>query len=143
MLRMVGGEDAADLMQQAFLQLFRKIGRFAGRSSFDTWMYRLCVNEALQHLRRKQRRKFQSLLHEPASNAVHTSERNEQQELLQLALARLEPELRSIFILREIEGLSYREIAETIEVPVGTVGSRLNRARKELQQHLTELGWNP
>jgi RNA polymerase sigma-70 factor (ECF subfamily) len=70
-------------------------------------------------------------------------ERDEHKELLEQALARIEPDLRSIFVLREVEELSYREIAEAIEIPEGTVGSRLNRARRELQQHLAELGWEP
>ena len=70
-------------------------------------------------------------------------ERGEHKELLELALSKVEPELRSIFVLREVEGLSYHEIAEALEIPEGTVGSRLNRARRELQKHLVDLGWEP
>jgi RNA polymerase sigma-70 factor (ECF subfamily) len=143
MVRMVGVQDAADVTQQVFLQLFRKIDHYAGRSRFNTWLYRLATNEALQHLRKGQRWKFQPLTREPISNQTSTSERNEQKELLEQALSRLEPELRAIFVLREAEGLSYCEIAKATDIPEGTVGSRLNRARRQLQQHLTELGWEP
>ncbi len=142
MVRTVGLQDAADLTQQVFLQVFRKIDQFAGRSKFDTWLYRLAVNEGLQHLRKGHRWKFQPLTREPMSNQ-RDLQRDEQKELLEQALARLEPELRSIFVLREVERLSYQDIAETTGIPEGTVGSRLNRARRELQQHLTELGWEP
>lgn len=143
MVRIVGWQDAEDLTQQVFLQLFRQIGQFAGHSKFETWLYRLATNEALQHLRRGKRWKFQPLMHEPMSQGKHEEDRNEEKEVLQLALARLEPELRFVFVLREVEGLSYRDIAETMGIPEGTVGSRLNRARHELQQHLADLGWEP
>ena len=143
MVRMVGLQDAADMTQQVFLQVFRKIDQFAGHSKFETWLYRLAVNEALQHLRNGQRWNFQTLSREPVSHHIPDEERDEHKELLDRALSRIEPELRSIFVLREVEGLSYREIAETIDAPEGTVGSRLNRARHELQQHLADLGWEP
>ncbi len=142
MVRMVGLQDAADLTQQVFLQVFRKIDQFAGRSQFDTWLYRLAANEALQHLRKGRRWKFQPLAYEPAGQGYEDKQR-EQKELLDQALARIDPELRSIFVLREVEELSYREIAEALEIPEGTVGSRMNRARRELQQILKELGWEP
>ena len=143
MVRMVGLQDAADVTQQVFLQVFHKIAQFSGHSKFETWLYRLATNEALQHLRRGQRWKFQALSHDPMSHHHPKEERNEQRELLDQALANVEPELRAIFVLREVEGLSYREIAQVIEIPEGTVGSRLNRARRELQQQLTDLGWEP
>jgi RNA polymerase sigma-70 factor (ECF subfamily) len=143
MVRMVGIQDAADLTQQVFLQMFRKIDQFTGLSKFDTWLYRLAVNEALQHLRKGSRWKFQTLSRDPASDQTSPGERHEYQELLDHALARLEPELRSIFVLRAVDGLSYREIAKALDLPEGTVGSRLNRARSELQEYLAELGWEP
>ena len=143
MVRMAGLPDAEDLTQQVFLQVFRTIGQFAGHSKFETWLYRLAVNEALQHLRKRQRWRFQAITREPTSNHRPEDERGEQRELLDQALARLEPELRSIFVVREVEGLSYHQIAEAADIPEGTVGSRLNRARRQLQQLLTDLGWEP
>lgn len=65
----------------------------------------------------------------------------ERKELLEQALARVDPHMRSIFLLREAEGLSYHDIAEVLEIPLGTVGSRLNRARRELQQVLSDRGF--
>jgi len=141
MVRMVGVQDAADVTQQVFLQLFRKIDNYAGHSKFHTWLYRLATNEALQHLRKGRRWKFQPLTREPKSPHTTMVERNEQKELLEQALARLEPELRLIFVLREVEGLSYAAIAQATGIPEGTVGSRMNRARRQLQQHLADLGW--
>lgn len=142
-VRIVGSQDAEDLTQQVFLHLFRKIGQFEGHSSFATWLYRLTTNEALQHLRKQRRWKFETLIQEPMSPPRKENEFKEERVLLERALGQLEPELRTIFVLREVEGLSYREIAESMEIPEGTVGSRLNRARRELQQLLTKLGWTP
>lgn len=139
-VRMVGLQDAADVTQHVFLQAFRSIGQFNGRSRFETWLYRLAVNESLQHLRRNRRWRHQGLDWEPMDESHHRDDA-ERKELLEQALARIDPELRSIFLLREVEGLSYREIAEALAIPEGTVGSRLNRARRELKQHLSDLGF--
>jgi len=141
MVRMVGLQDADDVTQQVFLQAFRSIGKFNGQSRFETWLYRLAVNESLQHLRRNRRWRYRVLDWEPMCESHH-GEDAERKEILEHALARIDPELRSIFLLREVEGLSYREIAESLQIPEGTVGSRLNRARRELQQHLKEFGFH-
>lgn len=143
MMRMVGIQDAADVTQQAFLQVFRKIGQFSGKSQIGTWMYRVAVNEALQHLRRIKRSRLRPLEHEPMDRTSDSHESVGDKQLLEQALALIDPDLRSAFLLREVEGLSYAEIAEALTIPAGTVGSRLNRARRELKQHLAELGWEP
>ena len=140
MVRMVGRQDAADVSQQVFLQAFKKIDQFRGQSKFKTWLYRLAVNESLQHLR-KHKRKHQVLTHDPVDERSTNMQRNEAADLLEKALEKLEPLLRSIFLLKETQGLSYREIAEATEIPEGTVGSRLNRARRQLRENLLELGW--
>ncbi len=140
-VRIVGRQDAQDVTQQVFLQVFHKVDQFVGRSKFETWLYRLAMNEALQHLRKERRRNHQPLTHEPMSEHKREDEQSDDRDVLEQALARLEPELRSLFVLREVERLSYRAIAETMGIPEGTVGSRLNRARRELQQHLADLGW--
>ena len=134
--RMVGREDAVDVTQQVFLQVFRSIDQFNWRSRFETWLYRLSVNESLQHLRRARRHKLQRLTREPAV-WDRKENRFEQRDLLEHALAQIDPELRAIFLLREIDGLSYSEIADVVEIPEGTVGSRLNRARRELRNCIT------
>ncbi len=141
MVRMVGLQEASDLTQQVYLKLFSKLHQFAGNSKFETWLYRLASNEALQYLRKNSRKKTTTLIEDPVNQQQPVTERDEQRELLGVALERIEPELRSIFLLREVEEMSYREIAKIIDVPEGTVGSRLNRARRDLQTHLLELGW--
>ena len=143
LVRMVGTQAAADVTQQVFLQVFRKLEQFSGQGRFYGWLYRLAVNEAYQYLRREGRRRHQSLAFEPRDNSVCGGETAELKELMEVALARLEPELRAICLLREIDELSYREIAEVLDIPEGTVGSRLNRARRELKEHLITLGWGP
>ena len=136
---MVGLQDAADVTQHVFLQAFRSLDQFSGRSRFETWLYRLAVNESLQHLRRNRRWRYHALDWEPMDESHH-GEDAERKELLEQCFARIDPELRSIFLLREVEGLSYHDIAEALQIPKGTVGSRLNRARRELRQILSELG---
>lgn len=139
MVRMAGVQDADDLTQQVFLQAFRKLGQFSGQAAFGTWLYRLAVNEALQFLRRDRKRKHQTLDWEPTDGSRY-GERTDQKDLLDRALSRIDPELRAIFLLREVDGLAYGEIAQALQIPEGTVGSRLNRARRELQQCLAGMG---
>lgn len=141
MVRMVGRQDADDLTQQVFLRMFRKLDQFNGQSKLETWLYRLATNEALQHIRRSKRRSTAPLVTEPATDDPDCVGRAEEAELLEAALSRLEPELRAILILKEQQNLSYREIAESIGIPEGTVGSRLNRARKVLREELAKRGW--
>ncbi len=83
-----------------------------------------------------------SLQWEPVDGRPDRMLRLEQRDLLRCSMQRLEPEQRSIFLLREVEELSYREIAATLGIPEGTVGSRLNRVRRALKYHLRELGWD-
>ena len=141
--RMVGERDAADLTQDVFLRVFQKIDQFRGDSRFETWLHRISVNECLQLLRRRRKRDEKRLLGEPGGNSERPGERLERQDLLEQALAQLEPDVRSVFLLREVEGMDYAEIAEAAQIPEGTVGSRLNRARRRLREILTELGWEP
>ena len=143
MVRMVGVADAADVTQQVFLQVLRKIGQFAGNCRFATWLYRVAVNEALQHLRKRGRAKAHTLEQDVVDRSSPSIEQSEQRELLEEALARLDSELRAIFLLREVEGLAYQDIAAALDIAEGTVGSRLNRARQLLREHLIELGWQP
>lgn len=140
-IQMVGRQEAADVIQQVFLQVFRAMDRFDGRSRFETWLYRVTMNEALQHLRRQRRWRWTSLVSDVVDYEPDQERHLEYKDLLERALARLEPELRSLFLLREMEKQSYAEIAEVTQIPEGTVASRLNRARQLLKQHLLELGW--
>ncbi len=141
MVRIVGRQDADDLTQQVFLQMFGKLDQFSGGAKLETWLYRLATNEALQHLRRKKRQSVQPLTVEPSANDPNRMLESENVQLLQIALSRIAPELRAILSLKEEQRLSYREIADAVGIPEGTVGSRLNRARKELRDQLMMLGW--
>jgi RNA polymerase sigma-70 factor (ECF subfamily) len=140
--RMVGSQDAPDLTQQVFLQTFHTIGQFSGHSRFETWLYRLAVNECLQFLRQAKRKSCEGLAYEPTDHSPSHARSIQNQELLERALQRIGPELRCIFLLREVEGLAYGDIAKALGIPDGTVGSRLNRARAELREHLIEFGWD-
>ncbi len=150
MARLLGNaEDAAEVVQDAFLNAFVSLQSFKGDSRFFTWLYRIAVNSAMS-MRRKQRvplladaQPGEALLAEPAddsdSNRPEWSlERSEECARLQAALDRLTPEHRLVMILKEIEGRKYDEIAEITGVPIGTVRSRLHRARLELRQCLIE-----
>lgn len=138
MVRMVGSQEAVDLTQQVFLQVYRKIHQFSGKSKLGTWLYRVAVNEALQHQRRTKNRSFQPLLFEPANDSSGSSA-YENKDTLEHVLAGIDPDLRAIFLLREVDQLSYAELAEVLSVPAGTVASRLNRARSELKVALASL----
>lgn len=141
--KIAGIQDAADVTQNVFIQVFEKLDTFEGKSRFETWLYRLTVNAALQHVRKASRRKLQSLVEEPMSRIPADDESQSHRELLDCALQRLSPDLRVIFVLKEVESKSYDEIASIANIPSGTVGSRLTRARHELRRHLIDLGWEP
>jgi RNA polymerase sigma-70 factor (ECF subfamily) len=143
LVRMVGRSGADDLLQQVFLQVFRTLSQFSGQSRFETWLYRVSVNESLQHLRKQRRRRWVSLESDFMDHEPDQERDLDHKELMERALARLEPELRSLFLLREAEKQSYAEIAAALQLPEGTVASRLSRARQLLKQSLIELGWEP
>jgi RNA polymerase sigma-70 factor (ECF subfamily) len=141
--RMIGPDDASDVSQQAFLQVFRNISQFAGQSRFETWLFRIVLNECLQFRRRRTRRPSCSLCVDVVDDEPGQERSADASDLLEMALSRLDPDLRSIFLLREVERLGYEAIGEALEIPAGTVASRLNRARRELQGILIALGWEP
>jgi RNA polymerase sigma-70 factor, ECF subfamily len=138
MYRMVGERHVDDLTQQVFLRVFQKISQFAGRSAFSTWLYRLATNEALQFLRCYNRRTTQRYAAEPVDDRPSDHGRLDDREMLEHALAELDPDLRAIFLLREVEQLSYYEIAMSLDIAEGTVASRLNRARRLLGDLIAE-----
>ncbi len=140
--RMVGAQDAEDVAQQVYLQIFRQIDRFTGGASFSTWVYRITINEALQHIRRNRRHRLKRLEGDLQDRQPDHRQMPETRELLDRALADIEPDLRMIFLLREVEGLSYGAIAEALGISMGTVASRLSRARLDLRERLRSLGWD-
>lgn len=142
-VRLVGLGDASDVLQQVFLQVLLRLRQFQGHSRFETWLFRVTVNESLQHLRMKKRRRWVSVESDFMDGQPNHEDAHNHKELMACALERLEPELRSLFLLREVEKQSYAEISESLGIPEGTVASRLSRARLLLKQYLVELGWEP
>jgi RNA polymerase sigma-70 factor, ECF subfamily len=136
--RMVGVQEADDVVQDVFLNIFAAIGKFRGQAQFSTWIYRVAINECLRH-KRPRPRLIEPLTWHPPSRAVPAERALEQAELLELALAELDERLRAIFLLREVQELSYQEIAQVLDVPPGTVASQLNRARGQLQAFLRRI----
>jgi RNA polymerase sigma-70 factor, ECF subfamily len=134
--------DAWDLAQEGFLKAWRTIQQFEGRSSFFTWLYRLSVNLAIESLRRKGRGE-EVELHEAIPCSLPSPHANYQcseiRQHVNAALAQLSPTQRAVIALKEIEDLQYQEIAEVLDLPIGTVMSRLHYARKKLQTILRPL----
>jgi RNA polymerase sigma-70 factor (ECF subfamily) len=132
---------AEDLSQEVFLRIYRSLARFRGNSSLKTWIYRVCINHCRSRLGRRARlRKVEvpeaSLEHALADSAPgpeETAVQGDERRLLRTALPRIDAVFRESVILRDIEGLSYSEIAEVLGVPVGTVRSRIARGRDQLR----------
>ena len=145
LLRVLGSaEDARDIAQDAFVQAFLKLKTFRGSSAFYTWLYRIAYNLAMSHARRghkttsldgvKAEWGSEPMDGQPAPDADIL--RQEQVELVHAGLAALSMEYRQVLVLREIDGCRYEEIAEILELPIGTVRSRLFRARLQLRDYL-------
>jgi RNA polymerase sigma-70 factor (ECF subfamily) len=147
-------QDAWDLAQDGFVKAWRSIGRFRGQSSFYTWLYRILMNVAIDWLRRKQIEGSAEFDDTIAIKTVEpgaaTAPKGEMQPVAQLsdkeirtridaAIQRLTPEHRAVITLRELDGLEYQDIAETMGCSIGTVMSRLFYARKKLQSLLRDV----
>jgi RNA polymerase sigma-70 factor (ECF subfamily) len=143
-LRLTGSaEDAHDLLQETFLRAYRKLSLFQGESSFYTWVYRIAVNLALSDRRRRKTSRPAVALSsretfDPPDDSSQTDpagplERAERDARVQNALSALAPDHRAVVVLKDLDGLRYEEIAEMLNIPVGTVRSRLHRARNELR----------
>ncbi|MEQ1892598.1 MAG: RNA polymerase sigma factor [Planctomycetota bacterium] len=130
--------EAEDATQEVFLKLFERAASFDGRARFSTWLHRLTVNHCLHRIEKERLRRTDPLGEDgpqpcdPAAGPARALEHDEARAHLAALLARLSPEHRSVLVLRELEELTYEEIAETLAVPVGTVMSRLARAREAL-----------
>jgi RNA polymerase sigma-70 factor, ECF subfamily len=142
-------DDAADVVQDAFLNAYQSLHAFKGDSEFFTWLYRIAFNGAIS-LKRKKRptgsldaasgdHGFEPTDPSDYVRTGHALERTEEETLLHSALARLSPEHREVLTMKDLDGLRYEEIAEVLGVPVGTVRSRLHRARLELRELLAPL----
>lgn len=142
--------DAQDIAQDAFIQALEKLSTFRGQSAFYSWLFRIAMNGAVS-FRRKTRRMSTSVdaVREqtgiepadprPSSEPTHALDVSERQRLVRQALGELPEEFRTVLVLKEMDGMPYEQIAEICECPVGTVRSRLHRARLELRGKLTVL----
>jgi RNA polymerase sigma-70 factor (ECF subfamily) len=143
--RLLGHEqDAQDAVQDGFLKAITHLQAFDGRSAFRTWLIKIVHNAALDLGRRRKRRPTLALIDEESNGTAPACDddparslhQQDLKRLLDAALARLSPAIRETFILFAEAGLSYKEIADVQEIPIGTVMSRLHHARNKLQSYL-------
>jgi RNA polymerase sigma-70 factor, ECF subfamily len=140
-------EDARDVVQEAFLHAYQSLHSFKGDARFFTWLYRIAVNTAISYKRK--RRLVLRLQPNGDGNGVldpldpneanrpgHAMEMAEQEKRVHEALAQLSPEHRLVLVLKDMEGMKYEEMAGVLQVPIGTIRSRLHRARLEIRDVL-------
>lgn len=148
--------DGEDLAQETFLTAYRRIGQFRGEADFGSWVYRICVNLWKNRVRYEKRRSFWKHISifgddkgeddprpmeisDPKDRTDAPAETAERQRLVQNAMAELDPHERAALALREMEDKSYEEIADLLDLPLGTVKSRIARARAALKERLAPL----
>jgi RNA polymerase sigma-70 factor, ECF subfamily len=138
-------EDARDIVQEAFVQAFLKLATFRRESEFYTWLYRIAFNVAATQKRRRRATASidgmrETSNREPADcddTPAEALERKERCDSVRRAMARLDEDFRTVLVLREIDGCCYEKISEILNLPVGTVRSRLHRGRLQLREILT------
>lgn len=158
-LRMVSNrDDAAELAQDAMLKIVQHIDDFHGKSRIGTWMIRIAMNLSISHLRKRKLRKAASL--ESAADVDATTlrqqladsrepgpdqrvQQSEQADRLHAALGRIDADFRAVLVLRDLDLMDYKAIAETLGIPVGTVKSRLFRGRLALREQLEKMTTQP
>jgi RNA polymerase sigma-70 factor (ECF subfamily) len=143
--------DAADVVQEVFLKVFRNVGHFRGQSSLKTWIFRIAINEAHNQRRWFFRHRHREVgideeqensgsradtLSDSAQSPFDYTLDQERQALIEAALTRINPTFRAAVVLRDIADLSYEEISEVLQVSLGTVKSRILRGREALRQEL-------
>jgi RNA polymerase sigma-70 factor (ECF subfamily) len=147
-------DEALDVAQESFIKAYRALPSFRGESAFYTWLYRIAINTAKNHLAMRSRRPSDDEIDFEVAEQFESASRlrdletpeglalsNELASVIQLALDELPEELKVAITLREFDGLSYEEIANVMECPVGTVRSRIFRAREAIEKKLqTVLG---
>jgi len=142
-------DDALDVVQEAFLNAYQSLDNFKGDAQFFTWLYRIAINAALSH---KRKRRVVLSIDAAARNGEgvdpldpsaetrpgHALELAEEGRRIQQALSRLSPEHRTVLVMKDMEGQKYEVMAEILQVPIGTIRSRLHRARLELRALLEQ-----
>ncbi|MDR1262272.1 MAG: sigma-70 family RNA polymerase sigma factor [Oscillospiraceae bacterium] len=139
-------EDAFDCAQEVMLRAYRSIGEYRFHASFATWVYRITTNVCLDMIRRRRIKPFVSLegmmdagfsVADRSHNPQEILERNDFNQALKECIARLPLDMRTAIILRDIQGLTYEEVAQVLRLNLGTVKSRISRARERLRQMLS------
>jgi RNA polymerase sigma-70 factor (ECF subfamily) len=142
-------DDAIELAQETFVRAYENLSKFESRSSFSTWLYRIAANLSIDFRRREGRHQVLrgedaeteiNRLPSPRGDSYQESVRTELNKRINGALEQLTPEHRAVILLREVEGLSYDEISDLLQVPRGTVMSRLHYARGHMRTILKDLG---
>ncbi|MGI9623491.1 MAG: RNA polymerase sigma factor [Acidimicrobiales bacterium] len=141
--RLAGNDaDAADATQEALMAIVRGLSKFDGRAKFSTWSYRVATNACLDELRRRGRRptpglpEYETEAHTPDADRPSVDEAITDKLVIDAALRELPEEFRAPVVLRDQLGMDYAEIAETLEIPIGTVRSRIARGRARLADSL-------
>jgi len=149
--RFLGSQsDAEDVLQETFLRLYKNKHYYKEVAKFSTWIYTIAGNLAKTELRKRKRRTFFSInqfggeekdydIPDDTSNPEQETNTQITDGIIQAAIERLSPKFKEVIILRDIQGFSYEEISDMIQVPLGTVKSRVNRARLKLQADLQHL----
>jgi len=149
-------EAARDTAQEAFMKAWREISRFKGDSKFKTWIYRIAMNAAIDAVRRRRPQvsldatdvsdeegQAPVIISDDRPGPREEASKDELKQMMARAVEQLSPDHRAILVLREWQGLSYEEIAETLELEMGTVMSRIHYAKKKLGEVLQRMGFNP
>lgn len=139
-------EDAEDIAQETFVKAYLNIRKFKGESKFSTWLSKIAINLCMDKVRERSNREenleegvWLTIPQSSYYSPEETVERLEIQDKIKNAVSSLPEDLRMVFILREFEDLSYQEISEMLNIPIGTVESRLHRARMKLRSLLKDL----
>ena len=144
-------EEARDVAQEIFVRIYRKLGSYRDEDAFLPWLLRVGRNVCIDHLRRAKARPMGAAVPvddvpefaDPGPSPLGASEAADRRRLVQRALQRLSEPAREMILLKEIQGLRFDEIASLLDLPVGTVKSRSNRARLDLARAVMALGWSP
>ncbi len=143
-------DEASDIVSDAFIRIYTALKNFKGNSAFNTWMYRILTNCYLDHRKRERNRQHSSLdattgtdpaiapreFEDRSEGPIELAERDAREQMIQTAIARLPEYQQAMLVMYHGESLSYEEIAEALDLPLGTVKSRLNRARLSLRELL-------
>lgn len=147
--RLIGNyHDASDMTQETIIKIFRSIGGYRGEAAFSTWIYRITVNTCRDELNRRQRKKETSYdsddgevfveIPDYSSIPENIIEKQRIRQYLEELILSLSPEYRIVMVLREQNGFSYQEISDYLNLSIGTVKSRINRARRSLQRKILQ-----